>query len=125
MVSSDTNIRDLERRAAQGDAEAEGRLNRLRERANQGIFSHFIGEVVVAVCDRYTYKGKLVEKEGDFILLENVEYLYNHSESEITDSLKLGKLHIINARSIENLMMAKDLAWADKYSNRRNQDHPA
>lgn len=120
MVSSDTNIRDLERRAAQGDAEAEGRLNRLRERANQGIFSHFIGEVVVAVCDRYTYKGKLVEKEGDFILLENVEYLYNHSESEITDSLKLGKLHIINARSIENLMMAKDLAWADKYSNRRN-----
>ena len=56
----DNRIRDLERRAATGDTEAQDRLMRLKARAGGGRHADKIGEWVAIDGVRDHYRGKLL-----------------------------------------------------------------
>lgn len=84
----------------------------------------WIDKSVVVVCDRYTYKGTLAEVQRQFLVLLDVEKIFNHSDTEIIDFAKDGETVFVNIDKIEGIHLSSDLSWAEKYKSNTQSKFP-
>lgn len=88
----DQRTRELERKAAKGDFEAQNQFDNMRRRVGSSVlgYDHLLGQRIVLLGARWHYEGILDRTEGKHLILTDCRQIFNYTlDQGVTASDKL------------------------------------